>query len=88
VGLDLVLESVTGLIIPENALVKTDRGAFVYALENGVVHIREVNVLGTGNGKAAVAGKLAAGELVATGQENKLLGLTEGSQVNPVREKP
>jgi len=88
VGLDLVLESVTGLIIPENALVKTDRGTFVYALDNGVVRIREVKLLGTGNGKAAVSGKLAAGELVATGQENKLLGLTEGSQVNPVRGKP
>ena len=88
VGLDLVLESINGLIIPENALVKTDRGTFVYALDNGVVRIREVKLLGTGNGKAAVSGKLAAGELVATGQENKLLGLTEGSPVNPVRGKP
>lgn len=88
VGLDLVLDCITGLIVPENALVKTDRGTFAYALDNGVVRIREVKVLGTGSGKAAVSGKLTTGELVATGQENKLLSLAEGSQVSPARRKP
>jgi RND family efflux transporter MFP subunit len=88
VGMDLVRDGVSGFIIPENALVKTDRGTFVYALDNGVVRIREVKVLGTGNGKSAVAGKLVAGELVAVGQENRLLGLADSSRVNPVKGKP
>jgi hypothetical protein len=47
-----------------------------------------VELLGTGMGHVAVSGQIIAGNMVAVGQENKLLGLAEGSAVNPVVSKP
>jgi RND family efflux transporter MFP subunit len=82
VGVDLVKDTVTGLIIPENALVKSEKGAFVYVAQEGVISIRPVEVLGNGKGQVAVKGNLAAGEQCAVGQENRLLALTEGLKVN------
>ena len=88
VGVDFVTNEVTGLIVPENALVKTGKGTFVYLIDKDVVRIRQVELLGTGMGRVAVSGQIIAGNMVAVGQENKLLGLAEGSAVNPVVSKP
>ncbi|MCG6533793.1 MAG: efflux RND transporter periplasmic adaptor subunit [Syntrophales bacterium LBB04] len=88
VGVDFVTNEVTGLIVPENALVKTGKGTFIYLIDKDVVRIRQVELLGTGMERAAVRGPINAGNMVAVGQENKLLGLAEGSAVNPVVSKP
>lgn len=88
VGVDFVTNEVTGLIVPENALVKTGKGTFVYLIDKDVVRIRQVELLGTGMGRVAVSGQIIVGDKVAVGQENKLLGLAEGSAVNPVVSKP
>jgi RND family efflux transporter MFP subunit len=88
VGVDFVTNEVTGLIVPENALVKTGKGTFVYLIDKDIVRIRQVELLGTGMGHVAVSGQIIAGNMVAVGQENKLLGLAEGSAVNPVVSKP
>ena len=88
VGVDFVTNEVTGLIVPDNALVQTGKGTFVYLIDKDVVRIRHVDLLGTGRGRAAVSGQINAGNMVAVGQENKLLGLAEGSAVNPVVSKP
>ncbi|MCX5819450.1 MAG: efflux RND transporter periplasmic adaptor subunit [Deltaproteobacteria bacterium] len=84
VGVDLVASVVEGLLVPENAVVKSGRGVFVYAVDGNVVKIRLVTLLGTGAGRAALSGQLRAGERVAVGQENRLLSLKEGSAVEPV----
>jgi RND family efflux transporter MFP subunit len=81
VGVDIVTTSVSGILVPENAIVRTAKGAFIYLVNQGVIHIRPVEVLGTGKGKAAVKGDIPAGSLVAMGQENKLLTLTDGMKV-------
>jgi len=81
VGVDLVKMAVSGATVPENAIVKTDAGSFVYVVKDGVIRIRPVHVLGSGRGKTAVQGELAADEQCAVGQENRLLTLTEGSKV-------
>jgi hypothetical protein len=81
VGFDIVTRKVEGLILPEQGVVKSEHGTFVYLIKDGVVHIKRVKLLGLGNGKAAVSGDIAPGEQVAVGQENKLLTLTEGSRV-------
>jgi RND family efflux transporter MFP subunit len=81
VGVDLVRKAVTGVIVPENALVRSGAGTFVCVVKDGVVRIRKVNLLGTGEGKAALAGDVAPGEQVAVGQENRLLTLVEGTRV-------
>ena len=88
VGVDFVTNEVTGLIVPENALVKTSKGTFVYLIDKDVVRICQVELLGTGMGRVAVSGQIIVGDKVAVGQENKLLGLAEGSAVNPAVSKP
>ena len=84
VGVDLVKRAVTGLTVPENGLVKNGKNHFVCVVKDGVVHIRPVQILGNGGGRSAVQGDLMAGEECAVGQENRLLTLTEGLQVNAV----
>jgi hypothetical protein len=88
VGVDFVTNEITGLIVPENALVKTGKGTFVYLIDKDIVRIRQVELLGTGMGRVAVSGQIIVGDKVAVGQENKLLGLAEGSEVNSAVSKP
>lgn len=84
VGVDLVKRAVTGLILPENGLVKNENGYFVCVVKEGMVSIRPVKVLGNGKGQSVVQGDLAVGEECAVGQENRLLTLTEGREVKIV----
>lgn len=82
VGFDIVTKMVEGLTVPSQAIVKTGQGTFVYQVKDGTVFVIPVNLLGMGNGSAAISGELAAGAQVAVGQENKLLTLAEGSKVS------
>jgi RND family efflux transporter MFP subunit len=81
VGFDLVSRKVEGLIVPDQAVVRSAQGAFVYLVKDGVVRIMPVKLLGMANGKAAISGELPLGAQVAVAQENKLLTLSEGSKV-------
>jgi RND family efflux transporter MFP subunit len=83
VGVDLVVNQVAGFLVPENAVVKTSQGAFIYVLDKNVVRIKPIGVLMAGAGRAAIRGPVSAGDIVAVGQENRLLGLKEGSTVQP-----
>jgi RND family efflux transporter MFP subunit len=82
VGFDVATKRVEGFIIPDQGVVKSSNGIFVYMVKDGIVHIKPVKLLGMGNGKAALSGELLPGEQVAVAQENKLLTLSEGSKVN------
>ena len=88
VSVDLAVNQVAGFLVPENAVVKTGQGAFVYVLDKNVVRIKPVSVLGTGAGQTAIGGPVSVGDIIATGQENRLLGLKEGSAVQPSGGKP
>jgi RND family efflux transporter MFP subunit len=81
VAVDVVTSTVKGVIVPENAVVRTDKGAFLYLVNDGTVHIRPIEVLGTGKGNVVVKGNVAAGSRVAVAQENKLLALSDGMRV-------
>ena len=81
VGFDVVTRKIEGLIVPEQAVVQSSQGHAVYLVSDGVVRIVPVQLVGSGNGKAAIAGDLAPGEQVAVAQENKLLALSEGARV-------
>lgn len=83
VGVDLVIRRARGFIVPELAVAKSARGAFVYTVREGVVRLVPVELLGIGNGRAAVRGELNAGDRVAVAQENKLLTLVDGGRVIP-----
>jgi len=84
VGFDVVATRAEGLVVPETALVQSSRGPLVYQIQDGVIRIQAVQVLGRGDGKVVIAGSLAPGNRVAIGQENRLLVLTEGSAVQVV----
>lgn len=88
VGVDLVIARHEGLIVPENALVSTNNGSFVYLVKNDAVHILPVKTQGTEAGRTVVSGELSPGDVVAVGQENKLLSLVEGGKVKTVGGKP
>jgi len=84
VGFDLVSRKVEGRVVPDQAVVRSTQGAFVYLVKDGVVRIMPVKLLGMANGKAAISGELPPGAQVAVAQENKLLTLSEGSKVTLV----
>jgi RND family efflux transporter MFP subunit len=81
VSVDIVTSTVSGIIVPERAVVRTEKGSFVYVVNNGIIHIRSIEVLGGGKGKTAVKGDIAPGAQVAVAQENKLLTLSDGMKV-------
>ena len=81
VAVDIVTVAATGVIVPESAVFRTEKGAFVYTVNDGTVHARQVEVLGLGDGKAVVKGDVVPGTQVAVAQENKLLTLAEGMKI-------
>jgi RND family efflux transporter MFP subunit len=81
VAVDIVTVAATGVIVPESAVFRTEKGAFVYTVNNGTVHARQVEVLGLGDGKAVLKGGVVPGTQVAVAQENKLLTLAEGMKI-------
>jgi RND family efflux transporter MFP subunit len=82
VGVDIVTTEVSGIIVPENAIVHTGKGYFIYLVENGnTIKIKQVEFSGSEHGMAAIKGDLAEGSVVAVAQENKLLSLTDGLKV-------
>jgi RND family efflux transporter MFP subunit len=81
VAVDIVTVTAAGVIVPESAIFRTEKGAFIYTVDDGTVHMRQVEVLGSGDGKAVVKGNIAPGTQVAVAQENKLLTLAEGMKI-------
>jgi RND family efflux transporter MFP subunit len=81
VAVDIVTAAAAGVIVPESAVFRTEKGAFVYTVSDGTVHAREVEVIGFGDGKAVVKGGVVPGTQVAVAQENKLLTLAEGMKI-------
>ena len=81
VAVDIVTVAATGVIVPESAVFRTEKGAFVYTVKDGTVHARQVEVLGLGDGKAVLKGGVVPGTQVAVAQENKLLTLAEGMKI-------
>jgi len=81
VAVDIVTVAAAGVIVPESAVFRTEKGAFIYTVNDGTVHIRQVEVLGLGDGKAVLKGGVVPGTQVAVAQENKLLTLAEGMKI-------
>ena len=81
-----------GMLVPLNALLETERGAFIFKAETAQgensqkVRVLPVQVLGKNGEYACVKGDIKKGDLVITGDEGKLLRLSEGMAV--VASKP
>jgi RND family efflux transporter MFP subunit len=79
---ELVIESVDGIVLPQNTLVERVEGdTIVWVVENDQVSARPVQVLLRSNHQVAVSG-VEEGEEVIVGPP---AGLTDGSQVYVVR---
>jgi RND family efflux transporter MFP subunit len=87
VEVDMVTATATGVIVPESAIFRTEKGTFVYMVSGGTLHARQVELMAVDNGKAAVRGDIASGAQVAVAQENKLLTLADGMKIIIAGEK-
>jgi RND family efflux transporter MFP subunit len=81
VGVDVALGGATGLVVPMDALLESDRGAFVFRVVDGVVHLAKVDVLARSSGEAVVRGAVTAGDRIVQAQTARLMTLAEGTKV-------
>ena len=93
VGVEVITgKTAPGILVPLNALLETERGAFIFKAETAQgensqkVRVLPVQVLGKNGEYACVKGDIKKGDLVITGDEGKLLRLSEGMAV--VASKP
>lgn len=84
VGLDFVIDNVSGLIVPVNALVKTNESTFVVVVKEGIAEQVPVNVIGQNDQSAVVSG-VPDNAVVAVGQQSALLRLMNGVKVKPMQ---
>ena len=81
VGVDVQLSSAAGLVVPAGALLEGDKGAWVFAVENGAVRPVQVEVLDRSLEQVAVKGNVRVGEPVVVAQPSRLMTLADGAKV-------
>ncbi|MEW6118146.1 MAG: efflux RND transporter periplasmic adaptor subunit [Nitrospirota bacterium] len=82
VGVDVITgKTDTGIIVPLNALLESQRGCFVYKVNGNKITVSKVQVLGKNGEYATIQGALKNGDIVVTGDEGKLLRLSDGMSV-------
>jgi RND family efflux transporter MFP subunit len=86
VGMDVQLSSATGLVVPADALLEGDEGAWIFAVDNGAVKPVEVTVLDRSPDKAAIKGRVRAGEPVILARPSRLMMLAAGTKVVEVNQ--
>lgn len=75
-----------GLVIPLNTLLENRLGSFAYKVEGNKIKVIKVRVLGKNNDYAAVTGEMKASDMVAVGDEGKLMRLNDGMGVMPQKQ--
>lgn len=81
VGVDVQLSSATGLVVPADALLEGDKGAWVFAVDKGAVKPVEVKVLDRSLDEAVIQGEVRAGEPVIVARPSRLMTLAAGTKV-------
>ncbi|NJD36958.1 MAG: efflux RND transporter periplasmic adaptor subunit [Geobacter sp.] len=85
---ELAGQTLQGLLVPEQALVRNGTATELRVVKDGKVQVRAVRLLGVSNGVAAVSNGPAAGEQVAVGQESRLRLLADGMPITLQGAKP
>jgi RND family efflux transporter MFP subunit len=92
VGVDVITgKTEPGIVLPLSALLETERGKYIFKVEAGTqgekdpakLKIVPVEVLGKNNENACVKGGIKSGDQIITGDEGKLLKLSDGMAVAP-----
>ena len=81
VGVDVQLSSAAGLVVPTDALLEGDKGAWIFAVDNGAVKPVQVEVLDRSLNKVAIKGNVRAGEPVIEAEPSRLMTLAAGMKV-------
>ena len=84
VGVDVQLSSAKGLVVPADALLEGDQGAWVFAVENGAVKTVEIKVLDRSLDQTVIKGDVRAGEPVIVARPSRLMTLAAGMKVAEV----
>jgi len=92
VGVDVITgKTDKGIVLPLNSLLETQKGTFIFKAEKteegkpAKVKVIAVQVLGKNNESACMKGNISVAESVITGDEGKLLRLSDGMAVLPSR---
>ncbi|MEZ0328760.1 MAG: efflux RND transporter periplasmic adaptor subunit [Dissulfuribacterales bacterium] len=81
VPVELITDTVEGLVVPLDALLLNTDRAFVYEVKNGRIHVVPVTIVAKNADFACIKGELTAGTQVVVADEGKLMRLTEGMEV-------
>ncbi len=84
VGVEAQLSFTAGLVVPADALLEGDTGAWVFAVDNGAVNPVRVEVLDRSWNQVAVKGDVRLGETVVVGRPSRLMTLAAGMKVTVV----
>jgi len=86
VGIDVQLESKEGLSVPASALLESEKGSWVFALENstndtGVIQPIRVEILLRSPDRVLISGELEEGRELVVARPSKLMLLAQGMHV-------
>lgn len=84
VGVDVQLSSAQGMVVPADALLEGETGAWVFAVENGAVKPAKVEILDRSLDKAAIRGAVRVGDPVIVARPSRLMTLASGMKVTTV----
>ncbi|MGC8990608.1 MAG: efflux RND transporter periplasmic adaptor subunit, partial [Verrucomicrobiia bacterium] len=84
VGVDVQLSSAQGMVVPADALLEGENGAWVFAVENGAVKPAKVEILDRSLDKAAIRGAVRVGDPVIVARPSRLMTLASGMKVTTV----
>jgi RND family efflux transporter MFP subunit len=81
IGVDVSLSSAVGLRVPSSALLEGENGAWIFAVDQGVVHPVKVEVLERSPEQAVISGAIDQGASVVVARPSRLMTLSEGMKV-------
>lgn len=81
VGVDVQLSSAESLVVPADALLEGDNGAWVFIVNNGVVKPVQVEVLDRSLNQVAIKGDVRTGEPVIEARPSRLMTLAAEMKV-------
>ena len=84
IGVDVAMTSAVGLTVPQDALLESRRGAWVFLVRNGAVQPVKVRLGAQSFTRALVFGALRAGEPVIEAEPSRLMMLAAGMKVAPL----
>jgi len=81
IGVDVQLSSAAGLVVPIDALLEGNKGAWIFTVDNGAAKPVEVEVLDRSLERAVIRGDVRTGEPVIVARPSRLMTLAGGTRI-------